>query len=272
MLFEAMSAFDTWHDLRAVVIKLKNSKSVPKQSYDKKSQFKCIMQLQNEMYKVDGRRLKRHRRRAEQAFIFCMQFDRVKEYFGINNGEHNVDADSADQEGEDIHNHVINAEYFLQHLIAQFMSILSVNAFERVLKVGLEVTEVMLIYDVLSLLNHSCIPNLTHLIDGNVMMCFANHKIWKHGELTISYIDMDDLKEHRVHRQHELRKRFGFLCECARCKNDEETTQSQYQIAARRTKWEIEAKLNASGIKFMSEIFADIVAYQNVLGKQNPPS
>ena len=72
------------------------------------------------------------------------------------------------------------------------------------------------VYPVVAALNHSCEPNCTvTYIDKNEILVLSTGDIKAREELTICYVEESmNLRE----RQAELLARYGFQCDCLRCK------------------------------------------------------
>mmetsp|Transcript_87949 Transcript_87949/g.247096 ORF Transcript_87949/g.247096 Transcript_87949/m.247096 type:complete len:469 (+) Transcript_87949:29-1435(+) len=71
------------------------------------------------------------------------------------------------------------------------------------------------VFATLARANHSCAPNC--VVDGDDGTLRAIRDVQKGEALTVSYIDEATLLWPRERRQAELRKRWDFLCDCARC-------------------------------------------------------
>ena len=69
-----------------------------------------------------------------------------------------------------------------------------------------------------SLINHSCTPNVVHYAtsDGTLIVR-ASSDLRQGEEVTISYLGEEDFSPVAM-RQDVLSRRFGFLCDCPRCK------------------------------------------------------
>ncbi|KAJ4755629.1 N-lysine methyltransferase SMYD2 [Rhynchospora pubera] len=69
------------------------------------------------------------------------------------------------------------------------------------------------LFPIVSMINHSCLPNSVLIFEGNVAHVRATESIPKNTEVMISYIETAFTKEKR---QSELRQYF-FTCTCSRC-------------------------------------------------------
>lgn len=109
---------------------------------------------------------------------------------------------------------------FLQNLLAHFLGILENNAFgidrffvpdnDNGLVSGVQ------IYETFSYFNHSCSPNVIHVIENNVMYLISSRQINANEELCISYKNFT-ADDHTAERQQQLREGWGFQCNCVRC-------------------------------------------------------
>ncbi|KXZ52440.1 hypothetical protein GPECTOR_9g484 [Gonium pectorale] len=70
-----------------------------------------------------------------------------------------------------------------------------------------------------SSLNHACAPNCVHYVVGSTMVVRAVQHVPAGAELLVSYLGRDDLAPRQV-RQSILRSRYGFTCDCARCRTE----------------------------------------------------
>ncbi|GFR45938.1 hypothetical protein Agub_g7402, partial [Astrephomene gubernaculifera] len=70
-------------------------------------------------------------------------------------------------------------------------------------------------------LNHSCVPNCVHYVVGSTMVVRAVQAIPEGSELLVSYLGRDDFAPRQV-RQAVLQSRYGFRCDCPRCRTEEQ--------------------------------------------------
>ncbi|KAL0049888.1 hypothetical protein WJX82_000076 [Trebouxia sp. C0006] len=70
------------------------------------------------------------------------------------------------------------------------------------------------LYPVLSMFNHSCVPNLAHSSVGTVQYVYAVHDIKKGEQLCVHYTSLYEPR--RVRQQALLQEKF-FTCACERC-------------------------------------------------------
>lgn len=121
---------------------------------------------------------------------------------------------------------------FLKHLVSNFYYIVIENGFNVDLKAknynnrgGLVDVGRVLIYDVISFANHSCVPNVRTQIVGNVFVGITNFRIRQEREITISYIhtitkgaNRQYVFKNRAVRRRLLRNYWHFRCKCRLCK------------------------------------------------------
>ena len=81
------------------------------------------------------------------------------------------------------------------------------------------------LYEVQSMINHSCRPNaeITFKTNNNQITIVALNEIQPNKEILISYLDECQLASSRHSRRKELRQNYLFNCECERCKEEELT-------------------------------------------------
>ncbi|GIL66850.1 hypothetical protein Vafri_20243 [Volvox africanus] len=70
-------------------------------------------------------------------------------------------------------------------------------------------------------INHACAPNCVHYVVDSTMVVRAVQHIAQGSELLISYLGREDLAPRQV-RQAALQSRYGFACDCARCRTEAE--------------------------------------------------
>lgn len=102
---------------------------------------------------------------------------------------------------------------FLMHLVVHHLLIRQNNNFLEVAKENQ--FNVSSVACVLSLVNHSCTPNLLNFAVDNQEVCVTIRPIQKGEQLFISYSGQDDTT---VQRQAFLKQYFGFECKCGKCR------------------------------------------------------
>lgn len=199
MILESMSIFENYEELMNYAVEAMEKTDIGEFNargtwMDKESQFSTIMKLQSADFS-ESQDEKRNEARSyvKEAFEQCMQMEILKSYFNGNfntrpnqedmeietsgpeteESEDESESDDEPMKMDENDSKLSNGERFLQHLISHFMGVLSINAFEG----KKNNSDAMYIYDVLSLLNHSCAPNLSNFFDGNTMI--SKYPEWK---------------------------------------------------------------------------------------------
>ena len=101
---------------------------------------------------------------------------------------------------------------FLMHLVLHHTMVIPKNAFGNQGQCTSED-----IYDVLSLTNHSCAPNLEHFTAGNRYYYQTVRPIKKDEQVFISYLGELAYQAASSRREY-LQKNWGFDCTCNKCK------------------------------------------------------
>lgn len=102
---------------------------------------------------------------------------------------------------------------FLMHLVTHHFLVIKNNAL-----VGGNPWSVVSVFNVLSMLNHSCAPNIYHPRHGSKQQCCVTIRPVKSGQqLFISYLSPND-RSTKEQRQLKLKSSWGFDCTCERCK------------------------------------------------------
>ncbi|OMO98267.1 hypothetical protein CCACVL1_04268 [Corchorus capsularis] len=70
------------------------------------------------------------------------------------------------------------------------------------------------LYPVVSIINHSCLPNAVLVFEGRLAVVRAVQRIPKDAEVLISYVDT---AESTMNRQKTLKEQYFFTCTCPRC-------------------------------------------------------
>lgn len=104
---------------------------------------------------------------------------------------------------------------FLMHLMLQHASVIPKNAFydQNTHKHQLNIQHV---FDILSMVNHSCVPNMRYNITDQMGYCVTVRPIKKGEQVFISYLGDDGFKA-LDQRQHKLRHIWGINCTCDKC-------------------------------------------------------
>ncbi|XP_055295210.1 SET and MYND domain-containing protein 4-like [Sitodiplosis mosellana] len=102
---------------------------------------------------------------------------------------------------------------FLMHLVLQHTIVIPKNAFNTEVEDQYTTYD---IYDVLSIANHSCSPNLDCYNSGKIDYCETVRPIEKGDQLFISYLGGEVLESTSQRRKY-LKKNWGFDCKCDKC-------------------------------------------------------
>lgn len=100
---------------------------------------------------------------------------------------------------------------FLMHLILHHLLVIRTNGI-----ISGHPWSVMSVFNVLSMLNHSCAPNLYHPRRGKQQYCVTIRPIQKGQQLFISYLSPNDWST-MEQRQQKLKYSWDFDCICERC-------------------------------------------------------
>lgn len=100
---------------------------------------------------------------------------------------------------------------FLMHLILHHLLVIRTNGI-----ISGHPWSAMSVFNVLSMLNHSCAPNLYHPRQGKQQYCVTIRPIQKGQQLFISYLSPNDWST-MEQRQQKLKYSWGFDCICERC-------------------------------------------------------
>lgn len=104
---------------------------------------------------------------------------------------------------------------FLMHLVLHHALVAPRNAFLDFAQFSNQIT-VKYVFDVLSIINHSCAPNLHFAVMGKIGYCVSVRPIKKGDQVFINYLG-DDVYMPFEQRQHLLKSMWGFTCKCDKC-------------------------------------------------------
>lgn len=197
MVFQVMAICEHGTKMKSKIKKYAKIEKLDETIPDKKKKKKlqdldCIMRLCRK--KCDDQMCEK----AERAYYYMKSFKTVEEFF--------------EKGGDEC----------LPYLLKHFLGIVEANAFNSPLKTQTRDLRRNIIYSFGSFFNHSCIPSLMSRTVGNELVLTALRNIEKDEQLTISYEFF--LYEKKAKRQERL-KRWGFQCNCDRCKIDDITRQ-----------------------------------------------
>lgn len=105
---------------------------------------------------------------------------------------------------------------FLMHLVVHHISVQERNCFAEFSETDAQFN-VASIACVLSLVNHSCAPNLINFAVDNREVCVTIRPVKKGEQLFISYISQDGTMLPPQARQDHLKKYYDFDCKCEKC-------------------------------------------------------
>lgn len=165
----------------------KGCDKIPKMSNDQQSKYAIFLKL-TPCYKQE------YLIRAYQAFTCVQSMPKIKYYFDT---EHK--------------------QRFLMHLIVQHAVVIPKNAFQDVAPFT-EPGIIQYIFDVLSIINHSCAPNLAYILNGKFGHCISVRPIKKGDQVFINYLG-DDVYKPTEQRQQQMKNIWGFDCKCDKCKD-----------------------------------------------------
>lgn len=224
VVFEAMATFDHFDDLQEFVERaIGNLDDVPVSSNSRESRLDCILKLKTKEYtNVYG--LEHARETTADAYDWIVTIPEVREYFNL---EQEV------------------GHCFLEHFIAHNVSIIIENGFRISLTINGIDYDRILIYDILSFLNHSCSPNLLNFVYGNEMKCISSQHVQCGEQLFITYQPFG--MKSKAARQKNLNF-WNFECHCERCEYKRDINSDEMRNANRLNKIEIEQLLSKPSV------------------------
>lgn len=221
IVFEAMATFNNYTQLKHFVQRsIKCQNAVPEACNDQATRFDCILKLQPKEFQFEREKTEA-RDIAWLAYKLIVNFPRVRQYFGL-----------------DV---MSDGRCFLEHFLAHNVSVILENGFRISLSGNATELDRVLIYDILSFLNHSCSPNLLHYNEGDKMTCITSQRIQRGEQLFISYLPFGNVSKRQ--RQYEL-SYWNFICQCVRCEFGREINTIDFQDAQKLNKKELERQLN----------------------------
>ncbi|XP_055305013.1 SET and MYND domain-containing protein DDB_G0273589-like [Sitodiplosis mosellana] len=241
IVLEAMDIFGDFDDLRDFVHKaIENRVGIPSASDKRSLKFDCILKLQPKEFPTE-QEVNEAREIASNAYKQIVTFPEVNKYFRLDKR---------------------NGRHFLEHFLAHNLSVIYENSFRINLTANKGECERILIYDILSMFNHSCAPNMLNYVCGNKMVCITNQQIQRGEQLYISYRPFN--YESKIERQKELNN-WNFECHCDRCEYPRDIHPNEIQRAKRLNKRQIESQLNKAE-EWTPQICAYILRYYELLG------
>lgn len=107
---------------------------------------------------------------------------------------------------------------FLMHLLLHHAIVTPKNAFVDCAHVDNQRTTLKYVFDALSIMNHSCSPNLSFTTMGKYGYCVSVRPIKKGDQMFINYLG-DDAHQTFDMRQKILKDVWGFECKCDKCES-----------------------------------------------------
>ncbi|XP_055304263.1 SET and MYND domain-containing protein DDB_G0273591-like [Sitodiplosis mosellana] len=116
-------------------------------------------------------------------------------------------------------NNLFNSERtkrFLAHLVLHYLAIIPTNVWDSELNDEKNFA-MRYIYGAMSLFNHNCAPNAFYSIKDNYGYCLTVRPIKKGEQIFVNYLG-DRVEESKANRQSYIKREWGFVCDCERCK------------------------------------------------------
>lgn len=188
----AIKMFPTVKDLMDFVGTCIKNNELPKKVKDLKSRYALFLKLSQNLSSL-------HLYPAYSVYTTLMNIHRVNSLFDTK-----------------------QKRKFLMHLTIHHITIIRTNQFRHERKnIGAHKMRTDYVYDVLSLINHSCSPNLfNYSTPDNIGYCMTVRPIWKGEQVFINYLG-NDTRMSRVERQEKLKLAWNFDCKCEKCKSDQ---------------------------------------------------
>lgn len=164
----------------------KGCDKIPKASHDQQSKYAIFL-------KLTLTHKEQCLMRAYQAFTCVLSMPKIKYLF--------------------------DTEYkqrFLMHLLVQHAVVIPKNAFQDQARFTESTTTIQYIFDVLSIINHSCAPNLSYSLNGKFGHCISVRPIKKGDQVFINYLG-DDVNQPLEQRQKMMKNIWSFDCKCDKC-------------------------------------------------------
>lgn len=140
---------------------------------------------------------------------------------------------------------------FLIHLLWQHFLIS-----QTILIKNFNNTNVQLVGNILSLLNHSCAPNLHYRFLENKIVCTTINRVKKGQQLFIMYDEsLWNPEIPTMNRQGYLKRKYNFICKCPKCVSKCEDNRGMMQAVP--IFWFVQSELNT--IQFASKEKRSIV-------------
>lgn len=149
---------------------------------------------------------------------------------------------------------------FLQHLVTHHFLIIKNNAL-----VSGNPWAVVSIFNVLSMLNHSCAPNVFHPRMGKQQCCITIRPVKRGQQLFISYLSSNDMSTIEQ-RQQKLKTSWGFSCTCERCVPTREPIDLEIVEADPCYRFVVDNYDNDNNTEQLSELLNNCLQFMNKYG------
>lgn len=190
----AIEMFPSINDLIKFVACIVNENKLPKSAKDLKSRYGLFLKL---TAYTDEERIYP----AYQTYTTLMLIPQLKRLFNS-----------------------ASKRKFLMHLTLHHISVIPQNSFHHE-RFNRDWVLTDYIYDVLSLINHSCVPNVFNSSTSDeIGYCITVRPIQTGEQIFINYLG-NECKESVEHRQKAL-KTWGFDCKCAKCESQSNSNSS----------------------------------------------
>lgn len=218
MVFEQMVAFnkdvgELEAKIRQLMMNNPRGDSIPDESNTGDSKLSCIYNLCKREYE----RIWDH---TYEAFCIMMKIKEIVKQFKTT-----------------------KKKRFLQHLLAHNLAVLYKNAFLNEFKISQKLFYRMMIYEVTSYLNHSCVPNLINFMVGNTWIGIACRTIQANEQIFINYQFKEFIGKNKTERKDILERYYGFPCKCVKCEHHVDATKKK-TAKAKMSLFDLEKELS----------------------------
>lgn len=153
-----------------------------------------------------------------------------------------------------------NKRCFLMHLVTHHFLIIKNNAL-----VGGNPWSVVSVFNILSMVNHSCAPNIYHPRHGKQQCCVTIRPVKSGQQLFISYLSPND-RSTKEQRQLKLKSSWGFDCKCERCESTKEPIDSSIIEADSYYRFVVENYDNDNNAGQLSTLLEHCLYFMNKYG------
>lgn len=206
MVLEAIAAFDgNVNELQSNVRRwIANKDEIPRGTRTRKMKLECIVKLRTPEYFHFEEHL-------FNAYGTITNFPKIEQLF--NNRKKKL---------------------FLRNLLAHFLQTLYVNGFGLGMSIGdphgRDSFRKIVIFDIVSFFNHSCVPNLLNVLNENNEMTFiASRNIHRNEQLFITYKSFIEPSTPTMRRL--VLMQYDFYCRCEKCTTEDREPNEEILIA-----------------------------------------